>query len=290
MSEKPEKTAILVSGHTVRRIRYGVIAGHFLILLLVLTGSVVAEWLNTPEETITVQFYDPSLDNIVENPSPDPDPSNPVPPSGTQDGGAETETLPEPPEPEQPTPKPPKILTPEPVQTIAQPQVTKRSLPKPAINKTLPKPQAAPKVNSLAQPKVSTRRLPRRADNTARNGRRQQQNQGSRGPRGSNSEPGHTAPGGQRGNSGYDIQVALMIKRMWVTPDSARIAGRTPRVLIELRIAPDGRVVEKRIRTRSGVHAMDDSIASLLDHLHRVRPPFDGKYHTLVFWLKAEDR
>ena len=285
--DRPKKT-VLIAGQTVRRIRYGVIAGHFLTLLLVLTCSVISDWINQPEETITVQFYDPALDNIVENPSPDPDPSNPIPPSGTQDGGADTPSEPEP-EPET-NPEPAKILTPEPVQAIQQPKVKPRALPKPAINKKLPNPQAAPKVKSLKQPKVKSRRLPRNAQNKpGKNVRNNNTNRGSRGPRGSNSEPGHTAPGGQRGNSGYDVQVAMMIKRMWVTPDTNRLGGREPRVLIEIRIAPDGRIVDKRIRTRSGIHAMDDSIASLLDTLHRVQAPYDGKYHTLIFWLKAEN-
>ena len=72
------------------------------------------------------------------------------------------------------------------------------------------------------------------------------------------------------------------------TPDTYRLGGREPRVLIEVHIAPDGRVTYKRIRTKSGVLAMDQSIANLLDNLYRVKPPFDGKPHTLIFWLKAE--
>jgi outer membrane biosynthesis protein TonB len=293
VSYSKPKTVPILSGTATRRIRYAVTGGHFLVILLVLTFSVLTDWLDDPEPTITVQFYDPALDNIVDNPSPDPAPDNPVPPTGTQDGG---DDAPAPEEPPPVNPEPATVLTPEPVAAIAQPQVTKRTLPKPAINKNLPKPTAQPKVESIKQPKVKNRRLPAKpavkpTRNSTRQGNKINSNSnssGRRGPRGSNSEAGHNAPGGQRGNSGYDVQVAMMIKRMWVTPDTYRLGGREPRVLIEVHIAPDGRVTYKRIRTKSGVLAMDQSIANLLDNLYRVKPPFDGKPHTLIFWLKAE--
>lgn len=293
MSYSEKKIVPIISVTATRRIRYAVTAGHFLVILFVLTFSVVSDWLDTPEETITVQFFDPALDNVVENPSPDPDPTNPVPPTGTQDGGDDAPAAEEPPP---VNPEPATVLTPEPVSAIAQPSVTKRTLPKPVINKKLPQPVQQPKVDSIKQPKVTKRRLPakpaakpaRRAARKGDRARRNSSSSGRRGPRGSNSQAGHNAPGGQRGNSGYDIQVAMMIKRMWVTPESTRLAGREPRVLIEIHIAPNGRVTEKRIRTRSGLLAMDESIKALLDNLHYVKPPFDGKPHTLIFWMKAE--
>ena len=296
MSDNNHKTVPILSGNATRRIRYAVTAGHFLVILLVLTFSVISDWLDDPEPTITVQFYDPALDNVVDNPSPDPAPDNPVPPTGTQDGGADASVNEEPPP---VNPEPATILTPEPVSAVAQPQITKRTLPKPVVNKNLPKPTAQPKVESIKQPSVTKRRLPAKPKPTAKPGRNSNRqgnkstnpsstSSGRRGPRGSNSEAGHNAPGGQRGNSGYDVQVAMMIKSMWVTPDTYRLGGREPRVLIEVHIAPDGRVTYKRIRTKSGVLAMDESIANLLDKLHRVKPPFDGQSHTLVFWLKAE--
>ena len=77
--------AVIISRNTIRRIRVSVVACHFVVILLVLTFSVISDWLHAEEETITVQFYDPELTDIVENPSPDPDPENPVPPSGEQD-------------------------------------------------------------------------------------------------------------------------------------------------------------------------------------------------------------
>ncbi|MBR2356628.1 MAG: TonB C-terminal domain-containing protein [Lentisphaeria bacterium] len=281
----------IVSQRTVKRIRCGVIAGHLLTVLLVLAFSVVSEWLDKPEETITIQFYDPKLDNIVENPSPDPDPANPIPPSGTQDGAETPAPAPQ----VDPAPAPPEILAPEPVKAVQQPRITKRTRPKPAVNKTLPNPIAQPRARAVKQPKVTNRKLPRSlrqadrsAQRTAQNNSNSSARAASRGPRGSNPVPGHTAPGGQRGNSGYDIQVAIMIKRMWITPDINRLGGREPRVNIRLEIASDGRVISKRITRRSGVLAMDESIQALLDNLYRVVRPYDGKPHTIEFSLKAE--
>ena len=279
---------VIISTRTVKRIRCSVVAGHFLVILLVLTASVIADWLNFEEPTITIQFYDPALDNIVENPSPDPDPDNPIPPTGTQDGGAEES---------EPEPEPEPAPDPEPAPPVEQPEVAPKPVPKPVVNKSLPKPLAAPTVKAIKQPKASKRKLPKKPQPAKTTGKKSDlpkkisaaSKSGSKGPRGSKSEAGHTRPGGQKGNSGYDVQVAMMIKRMWVTPDINRLGGRTPRVLIELNIAPDGRVTSKRIRTRSGVLAMDESIQSLLDNLHYVKAPFDGEAHTLVFWMKADD-
>ncbi len=293
MSNIASSNQVIISPRTVKRIRCGVIAGHFLVILLVLAGAVVSEWLDKPEETITIQFYDPKLDNIVENPSPNPDPANPIPPSGTQDGSETPASTPQPEPAPAPEPEPPKILTPEPVKAVAQPQVTQRTRPKPAVNKNLPKPMAQPQAKAVKQPKVTSRKLPKNMrsnsnrankDNTGRTSSAAS----SKGPRGSNPVPGHTAPGGQRGNSGYNIQVAMMIKRMWITPDKNRLGGREPRVNIRLEIAPDGRVISKRITRLSKVRAMDESIQALLDNLYRVIRPYDGESHTIEFSLKAE--
>ena len=261
MSENHKSMPGLITDRTRRRIMGGVSAGHFLVLVLVLTFSVVSEWLNKPEETITVEFYDPSLTNVVENPSPDPSPDNPIPPSGTPDGGNAPE---EPaPEPQVQEPAPPKQIVPDTAEVVVQPEVTQRK--RPGSNKN--------------QKKTAQNNSKNRA-NTA--------NSGKPGPRGSNREPGHTAPGGQRGNSGYEQLVAGMIYRMWATPDVNRLGGRNPQVGIELVIAPDGRVIGKRITYRSGVLAMDESIQNLLDNLHKVIVPFDRKQHILRFALKAE--
>lgn len=286
MPNQPKNQAI-IEPHTVKKIRCGVVSAHLLVLMLVLTFSVVSDWINTPEETITIQFYDPKLDNIVDNPSPAPDPANPIPPSGNQDGG-EPENVTEPaPQPEpKPTPQP-RILTPEPVKSIEQPTVKPRKLPRPAVNKKLPPAKEVPQTKAIKQPKISKRKLPENAA-AKKSASRNAEKTGSKGPRGSNPQQGHTAPGGQSGNSGYDIQVAMMIKRMWETPDTNRLGGRTPRVLIEVNIASDGRVTSKRIRAASGIPAMDESVRNLLDRLRYVKRPFDNKPHKLIFYLKAE--
>ncbi len=285
----------LVPGKTVRRIRYGVVVAHIAALIVPLAIATVFGWISPPEERVTVALYDPSLDNVVDNPSPDPDPSNPVPPSGTPDAGPpapmpEPEPVPEPPapdpEPPAPIPEPqinsqlPPVLNAPGVPRLAQPKTRPRLRPRPqpAARKKPAKPAPAPRPSSRSR--VDDVRPVDKAVESGSTGR-------NSGRRGSNTEPGHDAPGGERGNSGYDIQVAMMIERMWITPESVRLGGREPRVLIELRIAPDGEVVYKRIQARSGVLAMDESVSALLANLHRVRAPFDGKPHQLTFWLRA---
>ena len=282
----------IVSPRTVRHIRYGVIAGHLLTVLMILASSVVTEWFDRQENVITVEFYDPALDNIVDNPSPDPDPDNPEPPSGTQDGAEPDNPAPD--EPLQQDPEineePPKILEPQTAVPMEQPAVNPRKLPKPEINNSLPKPKEPPKTQAIKQPKAKKRKLPaKKTDTDSKKSSRESAANKSQGPRGSNLKPGHNAPGGQRGNSGYDTQVAMMIKRMWVTPDSNRLGGRTPQVTIYIKIAPSGQIISKRIIKKSGVLAMDESIAALLNQLHKVIKPFDNQDHELVFILKAED-
>lgn len=291
MPENQHPMPELVSGRTRRRIMGGVSAGHLLVLVLVLTFSVVSEWLDKPEDTISVEFYDPALNNVVENPSPDPSPDNPIPPSGTPDGGNAPET-PEPePEPVQPVPEPPKQIVPDTAEAVVQPTVTQRKLPRKASK---PKQVVPSQRKAVKQPKITKRKRPGRNKNKKAPAEKSRKNDltatgsGKPGPRGSNREAGHTAPGGQRGNSGYDQLVAGMIYRMWATPDVNRLGGRKPQVGIELIIAADGRVIGKRITHRSGVLAMDESIQNLLDNLRQVIVPFDRKQHILRFALKAE--
>ena len=292
MPENRKPTSELISERSRRRILGGVSAGHFLVLVLVLTFSVIGEWLNKPEETITVEFYDPNLTNVVENPSPDPAPDNPIPPTGTQDGGAAETPLPEPPQPEPPQPEPPqpeppRQIVPETAETVVQPEVTQRKRPR-KINK--PKQVAPAQAKAVKQPDITKRKRPGRKQTPqpAAASSKNTSSQGKPGPRGSNRQQGHTAPGGQRGNSGYDQVVAGMIYRMWITPDKNRIIGK-PQVGVELVIAADGRVIRKRITHRSGQLAMDESIQNLLDNLHRVIVPFDRQPHTLRFAIIADD-
>ena len=294
MPENRNSIPDMVSDRTRRRIMGGVSAGHFLVLVLVLTFSVVSEWLNKPEETITVEFYDHNLTNVVENPSPDPSPDNPIPPSGTPYGGnAPEEPAPDPeqPEPAPVDPAPPKQIVPDTAEAVVQPTVTQRKRPRKASK---PKQVTPSQAKAVKQPQITKRTRPGRNKNKATAAQDSRKNNpnatgsGKPGPRGSNREAGHTAPGGQRGNSGYDQLVAGRIYRMWSTPDVNRLGGRNPQVVIELVIAPDGRVIGKRIISRSGVLAMDESIQNLLDNLHSVIVPFDRKQHILRFALKAE--
>lgn len=287
---KKRAAETLVSRETVRKIRIGVAVSHVAVVILPLALATVLAWFPDREERITVMLYDPTLDNVVENPSPNPAPDNPVPPSGTPDAGPAAPPMPQPPAPTPPRPRVNRRL-PEPFNIYRQTHI-----PQPKIKPRVLKPPAPPAPPAPPKPaeNQTARSDPRRTVDDVtpvKPGTVESSETGTarkNGPRGSNSEAGHTAPGGQRGNSGYEIQIALMIERMWVTPELVRLGGREPRVQIELHIDPTGRVTGKRIKTRSGVLAMDESVAALLDSLHRVKPPFDGKAHTLTFWLKAK--
>ena len=61
-----------------------------------------------------------------------------------------------------------------------------------------------------------------------------------------------------------------------------------PSVLIELDIAPGGRVVGKRIVERSGINAMDQSIERMLDQLEQVPSPPDKRI-TLEIRMQMTD-
>ena len=273
----------LLSSKAHRKIGYSVVACHFLVIVVVLTGSIIAEWLKKEEkvETISVNLYESDDKTPVDNPSPDPDPNNPIPPSGEQSGGE--------PEPEvEPDPQPQPEPTPQPQPT---PQPKPQPKPTRTVNTQLPQYNPTP-VKPVAQPRVKprSRPLPRTANNSRsnQNNRNNRNNQSNR-SHGSNPQSGHTAPGGQRGSSGYGTLVSAQIKRMWVTPDRQRLGGREPEVTVKLVIAPNGRVTYKAIVKPSGVLAMDESIRELLNQLQFVTPPPDKKTNTLVFSLVAKD-
>ncbi len=293
--EKIEEVA-LVPKTTVRKIRCGVVIGHVAFIIVPLAVVTILSWIVTkPPPTITVAFYDPKLDKIVDNPSPIPSPDNPIPPSGTPDGGGAAPPEPAPADPEpvavtDPSPinyQLPKAIMPQPKTKVAQPKIKNivrqpekpAAKAKPAPDKSAAKPDPRRTADDV-KPYDPNRQSSDSASGATGRGR-------SGGPLGSNSEPGHVGPGGQLGNSGYEIQVAMMIESMWITPESVRLGGREPRVLIELEVDPAGRVTSKHIVTKSGVLAMDESVASLLADLYKVKAPFDGKSHTLTFWLKA---
>jgi len=214
---------------------------------------------------------------VVENPSPDPDPDNPVPPSGEPDA-SETELPP----PETPAPQPelpaPDVPTPQPRVNTTLPAVWT-----PPVRQTMNKPKK-PKPKNKPKPVKNNSAKPSTLDPNIK-----PVQTGSSGRRGSNTEAGHNAPGGQRGNSGYDAVVASMIKRMWVTPDITRLGGREPRVLIKLTIDAGGRVIHKEIVAKSGVLAMDESVSALLANLRTTIKPYDGETHELSFYLRAND-
>ncbi|MBE6380023.1 MAG: hypothetical protein E7047_03750 [Lentisphaerae bacterium] len=275
------KIRSIISAATSRKIAGGVVIGHIVVLIVFPAAAILWNWLfKAPElEVIKVQLYDPTTDAIVDNASPDPDPTNPEPPTGTPDAGGE----PEPEEqPEEPTPEPPE---PQPVVNYTLPQQKPRVQEVKPIKQTKPKNRRKPKPRSKPAPKPNPRPNPQPNPRSNPNPNARS----TSGQRGSNSEAGHNRPGGQRGNTAaYQAKIARQVKMMWVTPDKMRLGDKNPSVLIEITIDRRGRVTHKKIVKKSGVWAMDESIQALLNELNWLTPPEDGISHTFQFNMTAD--
>ena len=88
----------------------------------------------------------------------------------------------------------------------------------------------------------------------------------------------------------YGKDLTRLLKEQWKRagrPSGSLLGDKRPKVLIELEIAADGRIISKRIVTPSGVKSMDDSIKRLLEILDRVKKP--PKRTTLEIYLQMED-
>lgn len=95
-------------------------------------------------------------------------------------------------------------------------------------------------------------------------------------------------PGAQP-TAAYSDTIGEYIKPLWDQPDKFSLSGRKPEVAIELSIASNGRVISSRILKKSGVTAMDVSVAKLLNSLKQVPPPPDRRAKTLRMLLVVEN-
>jgi TonB family protein len=86
----------------------------------------------------------------------------------------------------------------------------------------------------------------------------------------------------------YGKNLVRYLKSRWTYPPKSLLGGSMPSVLIELDIAPGGRVVGKRIVERSGINAMDQSIERMLDQLEQVPSPPDKRI-TLEIRMQMTD-
>ena len=82
-------------------------------------------------------------------------------------------------------------------------------------------------------------------------------------------------PGGglTEAEEAFNRRAGMYLKNDWVQPPKSLLGSQLPAVTIELTIAPDGRVIGKRITRPSGNAAMDQSVENLLARLDRMPNP-----------------
>ena len=232
----------------------------------------------------------------AEPPAPPP-PEEPIPPQ---------EPVAEPDAPVIPAPEPP-APPPEPKQPVIPKEKPK---PKPK-QKPKQKPEAKPKqkakakVKPKAKPKTKSKVKPKPKDDgvykpngkPSEIGRGYNAQNNARIPVGNRNAAqrygkifDNRNPGGGASESmeRYGKNLVRYLKSRWTYPPKSLLGGSMPSVLIELDIAPGGRVVGKRIVERSGINAMDQSIERMLDQLEQVPSPPDKRI-TLEIRMQMTD-
>lgn len=256
------------------------------------------------ENAFRVKLGEPELNSgpVVGPPekTPDEPPAPPEPPA------------PEPPAPTPPAPEPPAPPAPEPPAPVIpskpapkEPTVPKvKPKPKPKVK---PKPKAKPKPKPKVKPKQQPRKKPQKKDdgvyrpkntNNQKIGTGYNRQNNARIPVGSRNAAqkygdkfDNRAPGGGASESmeRYGKNLVRYLKSRWTYPPKSLLGGKIPSVHIELDIAPNGRVLGKRIIKRSGVNAMDQSIERMLDQLEQVPSPPDKKITLEIIMQMSDD-
>jgi TonB family protein len=84
-------------------------------------------------------------------------------------------------------------------------------------------------------------------------------------------------------NQSYENNVGAYLYQLWDTPDKSVLGGRRPEVKIFLNIASNGKLLNARILSTSGISAMDSSVRELLGKLaYLPAPPNGAKKITLI--------
>ena len=248
---------------------------HVLLIHLLFIGGplcymMILDKVKPPKENIYRVKLGPrelSAGPVVGPPERVPSPPQPVP--------APPQVVPAPPKPKpQPKPKPEKPKPKPKPQPKPKPNKPK---PKPKPNK--PKPKPDPNAGVYTPPAASGGSISN--PNVPIGGRNAAQTHADKFD---NRTPG----GGAKADmEKYGKNLTRFLKSKWTAPPDSLLASKRPKVLIELDIAPDGRVLSKKIVTRSGIKSMDDSIDRMLQGLDRVpKPP---KRTTLEIYLQMED-
>ena len=222
---------------------------------------------------------------------------------------------PEPETPDEPEEPPAPVIPPKEPETPAvprEPVIPKpKPQPKPKPKKTLPKPKPKkPAAKPKAKPKVQPKKPAAKPKNPKDDGvyrpdskqteigKGYGQQNNARIPIGSRDAAqkygkkfDNRPPGGGASESmeKYGKNLVRYLKSRWTYPPKSLLGGKMPSVLIELDIAPGGRVLGKRIIKRSGVNAMDQSIERMLDQLEQVPSPPDKKITLEILMQMSDD-
>lgn len=74
----------------------------------------------------------------------------------------------------------------------------------------------------------------------------------------------------------YTEQIVSILYSLWTPPSEQLLHGRKPRVTVKIRFNRSGRIIEKRIVSKSDFAPMDRSIIDLLRNLSQIPAPPDG--------------
>lgn len=172
-------------------------------------------------------------------------------------------------EPRKPEPKPEPEAKPQ-----AKPEVVK----KPAPKKPEPR-KDAPKVETVAKPSKATDPASRSLSAAELEAQRQANLQRMMSSLGGGSGGPGAAARSTGPSAGYAGRIIARIKPNIVFTESL---NGNPQAVVEVRCAPDGRIMSRRLVSSSGVAAWDEAVLRALDRTEVLPADVDGRVPTLM--------
>ncbi len=256
----------LVSKKTRKRIWESVLAAHLLLIGLPLLIMSIAKWFSdAPENLMVIEI----VNDLPPNPAPFNPTAVPMPPTMAEmplqpsviDTAPEPEPdpLPEPkpePDPQPPPPAPSVVPAPE--------KKPVKDKPKTKTDSKSTKDKTKDKTKSTSKPSSKTATTGPKKNFTAVD----PATLGS--PRGSkNHDPGRPVGGSADDDAMFKSRLAQLVEFRWneFKPNETQLGGLRPFAIIELDISADGRILNAKLRTPTGVIAMDNAARLLCTQL-----------------------
>lgn len=255
---KHESNSFQLSPALKKKIIISVLLAHFLLIVLPYLTSLIARWLKPPRPKGMVVKL---LDGLPGNPG-KPAPSNPTP-----------APTPEPPAPQPtPVPVPQPVVRPEPTinpikvkPAPKEPKININKIKKITIKRPTPKPQ--PELKPLTPQQLSKINETRNNDIYKPQGKEADQT-------GTITDPGNR--GGAADNNSYFDSVGAYLYSRWRQPSKTELGNRKPSVTVSVSLDGNGRILEARIISPSGIRPMDNSVLELLNNVKSLPKPPDG--------------